>query len=130
STGGSIFGYFVRHGLAGQASQDSSVVTLFQLENYVKREVRGWVQQHYQETQEPTLFPRLSDGAREGLDFSLIWVEKKPIEEPLPGAVDEKVNWAELEKLWRIHAELRPWGRTAQPDGRRRLDALSFEAFQ
>lgn len=130
ATGGSIFGYFVRQGLAGKASQDHSVVTLFQLADYVEREVKGWVRQHNQETQEPALFPRLPPGELEGLDLRLIWVEKQPIDEPLPGAASDNANWAEIEKLWRTHFALRAWGHTAHPDGRRRLDALSFEAFQ
>jgi hypothetical protein len=146
--GASAFGYYVCQGLAGRADDtgnEDGVVTLDELERYLRTQVSEQVQARYLVEQTPILLSA-TNSEEQAAETSLAWAhpetESNTVEE-----TDPPVPWPVVDELWARHQTLKESGAASLTDGTRRwrsqydldadppvfyrgADLLSWEAFQ
>jgi hypothetical protein len=100
---GSVFGHYLRKGLAGDADTDGNrQISLDELYRFVRQHVQAWVRANRSAEQEPLLIA--DAGTRQ---HDLVWVtsDRLPARDP----VAAEITLDELRTLWRQHDELAVW---------------------
>ena len=100
---GSVFGHYLRQGLAGDADTDGNrQISLDELYRFVRKHVQAWVRANRSAEQEPLL---IADAGTRHHD--LVWVtsDRLPARDP----VAAEITLDELRTLWRQHDELAVW---------------------
>jgi hypothetical protein len=105
---GSVFGHFLRLGLAGEADVVSGNrdrrVTMRELIDYLDKEVNEWTRFHRGADQVPALVPSTAT------DFQVAWAlrpsARRLVKRELPPAVAPAVTDAELAQLWTARERL------------------------
>lgn len=109
---GSVFGHFLRLGLAGEADVVSGNsdrrVTLRELTDYLDQEVNSWTRYHRGADQIPVLLPTSAE------DFQVAWAlrpsARRRVKIDLPPATTPTVTDAELAQLWSARERLQTQG--------------------
>ena len=109
---GSVFGHFLRQGLAGAADETAEGgngdhrVSLHELAAYLDKHVDGWVRQNRADRQRPTVIPESAP------DFTIVWslnkrTQKRLAEMPPPTSSGAGVSVArDVDPLWQAHDRL------------------------
>jgi hypothetical protein len=146
--GASAFGYYVCKGLAGRADDAGNkdeIVTLDELEKYVRKQVSEQVQGRYLVDQTPILLTA-QDAEKSAETTRLAWWRPESQSDEARGFAPP-VPWEQVDALWSVHEKLkdsgngritestRQWRKTfgleADPPAfYRGADLLSWEAFQ
>ncbi|MEX2141172.1 MAG: hypothetical protein WD894_18045 [Pirellulales bacterium] len=146
--GASAFGYYVCQGLAGRADDtgnEDGIVTLDELERYLRAQISEQVQARYLVDQTPILLSAMNS-EEQAAETSLAWAHPET-ESDSPDENASPVPWATVDELWGVHETLKVSGAASLTESTRRwrsqygldanppvfyrgADLLSWEAFQ
>jgi len=104
---GSVFGYYLRLGLAGAADDNrNNRVSLHELHRYLQKNVNAWVYQHRAARQIPVLYPA------DAPDFPIAWSLNRKDLRKLTARPDARATSREasaakrLARLWQTHRQI------------------------